>query len=576
MHFSRSLSQFLGDSKKVKRLVIVLVGLLLAGQLIGQLYLAKTDSQTSDEGVHLSAGYTYLTRHDYRFNPEHPPLVKKLAALPLLFLHPKMPANQSYWKNAANFFYDSWKENRYFAQDWFYSSGNNANQLLFWGRVPITLLTLILGLAIFFFSASLWGWWGGLLSVLVYVLDPNIAAHGHLITTDIGIALGYLIATFAFWNLLKKPDWKAVGLFGLALGIASLMKFTSVILLPTFILLLIWHVYLNKLKVNQFWKLIGQIALGFLLAWLIIWAGYGFNTQKASINGDITNTVLMQNSIAVTFSPLEKSFINNSYKIISPVLYPRYYFKGLIMVLSHAEGGQTDYFLGHLSSKGWWYYFPVMFSAKTPVATLVLLIMAIWLLIKNEKTRVIASFLLISSVTYLIVAMFSKADLGIRHILPIYPLLFILIGGLVTVWPLQPWRNIIILSLIYLLISFSFAAPHFLAYFNELWGGSDHGYLITSDSSVDWGQDLFRIQNYIKTHNIKDPYIDYAWGGPNELSYYHIQYRPVSQLTPSSTGDLIIGASSIFSGDVPNLSKYKPDAFITPSVLLYHLKGKSL
>src|SRR3990167_1077092 len=125
----------------VKRWLVVGALLLLAIQTIIQVRLANTDSQTTDEAVHLSAGYTYLTRGDWRFNPEHPPLVKILAALPLLVIKPHVtPEMEANWVKAEPLFYDSWRENRSFGIELLYKSGNNPDQLLFWTRLPMVAL----------------------------------------------------------------------------------------------------------------------------------------------------------------------------------------------------------------------------------------------------------------------------------------------------------------------------------------------------------------------------------------------------------------------------------------------------
>src|SRR5579872_4004466 len=132
--------------------------LVLVIQFFIQLNLAKTDSPTTDEPVHLSAGYTYVTTGDFRFNPEHPPLMKELAGLAIVHLHPNItPAMQALWNNSSNYFYDNWHENREYGDMLLYQAGNNADALIFWGRLPIVILTLILGLSIFLIAFFEWG-----------------------------------------------------------------------------------------------------------------------------------------------------------------------------------------------------------------------------------------------------------------------------------------------------------------------------------------------------------------------------------------------------------------------------------
>lgn len=131
-------------SAKLDKMILSLAIILLAGQFVLQIFLANRDAQTTDESVHLLAGYTYLTKHDFRFNPEHPILVKLLAGAPLLLLRPNLPADfDQLWEKSSDFYYDNWAGNRRLGEEFLYQSGNNAEQLLFWGRVPIVILTLL-------------------------------------------------------------------------------------------------------------------------------------------------------------------------------------------------------------------------------------------------------------------------------------------------------------------------------------------------------------------------------------------------------------------------------------------------
>jgi len=574
----------------MKKIATIGAIILLCFQLISQIYLAKTNSQTTDEAVHLSAGYTYLTRHDFRFNPEHPVLAKMITAVPLLFVKPNIPADDLYWSKASNFFYDSWVENRFFGEQMLYGLGNNADNLLFLGRLPMILLTLLLGLAIFVISSKYWGWGGGLISLALYTLDPNFTAHGHLVTTDIAISLGYLLTIYLFLKFLKEPDWKNTLYTGLALGFSQLVKFTAVILYPVMLFLLAYYLVTNRIKIWSKIRPYLKVFIILIVTWLIIWAGYGFSHKLSPKTDSLINDLKYTNEASqLGITKMESDFnvtpksqeeidqkssvlapANKAYSFARYILIPRDYFKGLMMVLTHVGGGHTSFLLGMTSNQGWWYYFPVLFFAKTPIFTLAIFATSIYYFVLSKKRKLEPTYFAIAAVLILAIAMISRADLGLRHIFPIYPLLFVISGGLYTIK--DKWIKVITwIALIGLLFEFWLTSPHFLSYYNEFAGGTSNGYNIAVDSNYDWGQDLKRVKSYIDSHDLQNVWVEYGWNGQSSLEYYMIDSLPLESLNENSKGYLIIGASGLPSPKYQWLKKYKYYDRITPGVFVYYM-----
>lgn len=560
-----------------KRTSLVLASLLLIAQLALQIHLAKTDSQTTDEAIHLFAGYTYLTRHEFAFNAEHPPLIKTLAALPLLFLDVREPQHTDYWEKAKNYFYHGPNDHRNLGEAFLYQSGNNADNLLFWGRIPIILLTLLLGIAIYAISVRLWGWIGGLLSLTLYTLDPTIAAHGHLITTDIGVSLGYLLTLCTFWSFFTNPSKKHAMLFGITFGLALISKFTAIILFPIATIILI---SLTAHKPRSGWTITratGRIAIIFCAIWITILAGYQFKIVVAPYTESIVSEIESANLTQIEIDNLSQEAsvpdapVTAIYNKIRYVLIPSDYFKGLGWLLRHTAYGQESFLLGDVSSRGWWYYFPVVFSAKTPLPTLIIFLISIILLIRFRKNHPFAILMLIAATSYLAFAMLSKANLGVRHLLPMYPLLFVLGGYLVT--HKNKLIGIVLPSALVMLLVLEFVRsyPYYLPYFNQLYHGSNNGYKIATDSNLEWGQDLKRIKHYIDTNQIEKPYLEYYWNGLSSISYYGIESRFLSDFKPGDSGYIIIGATALQSGRYPWLQNYTPIERITPSVFVYKI-----
>jgi len=549
-------------TKTTKKIIfLVAAAVLLLGHFALQVYLIRTDSQTTDEGVHLSAGYTYLTKHDFRFNPEHPPLVKFLAGAPLLFLNIKTPSDDLYFNRASDYFYDSWREARAYGEDLLYKMGNDADKILLFSRIPMALLTLLLGITILVISSRLWGLKGGLLSLVLFSLEPVICAHGHLVTTDIGVSLGYLLTIYMLWLFLNKSSWRNVILLGIVLGLAELSKFTAVILLPAIIILLIAFTLIKKIRLGEFLKKAGKIFVAFIICWFVIWAGYGFKTEK------------IPQAETTQWGVLNKITSSKLFNTFRPVIIPRDYFKGLSMVIGHTEGGHASFLLGMHSNTGWWYYFPVLFSAKTTIPTLIIFALSIIFIFLREKNREKGLFFLAAALIFLAFAMLSKANLGVRHILPVYAVLFVVAGAAADFfWVSTLKRSALVVILAWLFLENVKIFPYYLSFYNEFYGGSKNGYKVATDSNYDWGQDLKRIKNYLEKSSVKNPWVEYTWDSEKALDYYHIQRRPLSDFRLGEKGFLVIGATGLNNEPYRALQNCPVYDRITPSVFIYELK----
>lgn len=528
---------------------------LLAMQAVVQVRLSSLDSATTDEAVHLSAGYTYLTRGDFRFNPEHPPLVKVLAALPLLTLRPTIneTAEQA-WQKSGNFFFDSWRENRKFGEELLYQSRNNPDTLLFWARLPMVLLTLLLGLTIFLIAWRHWGPIPAIIATALYVFNPTVTGHGHLVTTDIGLALGSLLTVYSFYQLLEQPNRRRGIYFGLAFALALLTKHTAILLLPV---LLVLGVTFLVTKRTAFKPIVGPLLLGLVITILAIWAGFGFHDRVVPQSDSISSALITANKEFLTNEAVEaQPQVDRIYRAIRPALtiFPGSYVKGLFMVVGHASGGHSSFLLGEISNTGWWYYFPVLLLLKTPLPTLIILAGAVhFFLLKRKGDPLVLALGLLSGI-FLLFAILAKANLGLRHIIPILPPLFLIAGWATLVS--RRWQIIVLVLLIWSGLVFWLTGPTYLGYYNELAGGNRNGYKIATDSNLDWGQDLKRISHFVEAQRGHNVFIDYNWLGTPALNHYlgKSRYRMLSDYEPGQVGYAIIGASAYNTHKDPPLS----------------------
>lgn len=486
------------------------------------------DSLTMDELAHLPAGYSYLTQKDMRLNPEHPPLIKDLAAVPLLLIKGiKFPSDIRAWKDDINSQWD-------FGANFLYKSGNPTDKMIFWGRMPMILLLLFLGFYLFKATRELFGDKAGLISLFLFALSPTFLAHGRLVTTDVGAAAGAFISTYYFIRALKIPTTKNIIISGIVLGIAELCKFSLILLAPFFIILaLVWWLT----KSGNFIQTLKTLVFSALIGIVVIWPVYLFHTWNYPAQRQHNDTVAILASYNV--KPIANAIIWLSDK---PILRPyAEYLFGLAMVSQRTTGGNTSFFLGNVSSHAWKSYFPVVYAIKETIPlhllTIIALICAVVALrkanaaINREQIKewlkkyfiVIAAF--IFAAIYWTISLYSNLNIGVRHLLPFFPFLFMLVGaGLAKLWlkpPLLKFKYAILgILAVWQIVSVTAAYPGFLSYFNEIIGGSASGINYVGDSNLDWGQDLKRLKQWTDKNLPagRQVYIDYFGGGSSE--YY--------------------------------------------------------
>jgi len=477
----------------------VLGGLFLLSIFIGQgIVFIRTNSQTIDEAMHLAAGYSYLATGDFRIEPQNPPLIKELLALPL-FLAYRLPFNPDpqQWHDANGYL---------IGQELLYRSTVPADRILTWGRLPNLFLGSLLVALSGWWAYRLWGDSAALLAVALACVDPNLVAHSSLVTTDIGATLFMFLAVYLLWEFLNSPGWSLLAGTGISTGMALLCKFSGILLIP----------------------ILGLVVAGSALMNRELFA---FLPARQKQSGPLNR--LLQSAIILAFILLVA---------LLPIL-PVYFFQGfrpwlagLQQFLTLSEEGLPGFLMGEHSPHGWWSYFIFSFLLKTPIGTLILIAAS---LIFYRAGRSLAGrealFLLAPVLIFFIATTQAKVNIGIRHILPVYPFLFVLASRLATVRLSRIWLAPTLIGTPVLLTALSvlWIAPHQLAYFNESVGGSGQGYRYLSDSNLDWGQDLKGLKAYIEKEKLPIIYLSYFGTAPP--SYYGIRYQDVASkgtLTP--------------------------------------------
>lgn len=524
-----------------KHATLIVAGILLL-MFVVSLSVSMQESNTFDEKAIIPAAYSYVRYGDMRLNPEHPPLLKDLAGLPLLFLHLNFPLNDPLWTNGVN---EQWSLGAKFL----YGNGNDADTITFWARLPIILIAILLGAFIYIWTKELAGTLAGLFALTLYAFDPNILAHDHYVTTDIGIAAFLFISTYFFVHFLKQPTAKNIALAGIFLGLAQLAKFSAVLLFPLFGLLAItfaltkqqtdkdtqsaWQFRLRNVF-EYCWKYVYIVIICFFL----IDALYTLNTwnMPAEKVQDIARTIFSdQGAVKIAKAFIIKMSAISHLKALSE------YFLGVFMVFARVTGGPPFYFLGNVYNHATPLYFPVVFLLKETIPFLFLIFFSLaYTLLRisksfGEKTTSwktvialsihnrIAQYAMLSFVTlYAYFCITANLNIGFRHLFPILPFLYVLTAKTVfdfmrrqktssvsqeesvhSKHPVTPRTLTTILGLFtFWIVAIPILAyPNYLSYFNEAAGGSQNGYKYVADSNYDWGQDLKRLKVWVDQYN---------------------------------------------------------------------------
>jgi len=515
------------------KLTNIIAGCLLVFVFLVAVFSMKDDSATMDEVAHLPAGYSYLTQKDMRLNPEHPPLLKDLAAIPLLFINGStgspqgginFPSEIKDWQEDIN---GQWG----FGYHFLYRSGNPADQMIFWGRLPMILILVLIGFYIFKWAKELFGNKTALLSLFLFSFSPTFLAHGRLVTTDVGAAVGVFIATYYFIKALQGPTKRNIILAGIAFGIAQLLKFSVILLVPFFGFLgLIWW----SLKSGGLLQVLKILILTFVIGFILIGTVYQYHVWNYPPERQVRDTEFLLSSFGNR--PLADLV---TWMADKPILRPyAQYALGLLLVLQRGAGGHTTYFLGEVSAAGWKSYFPVVYLIKEPlplhILTLIALLYAAYLIkrpfwqdTKRRFSEWIKShfpeFAMLCFIgIYWLTSLTSNLNIGVRHLLPAFPFTILLVSAMTVGLLKKPYLKLKY-GLLGFLILWQIASvlsiyPHFLAYFNELAGGPNNAYIYTVNSNLDWGQDLKRLKKWADEKGIDKIYVDYFGGG--EAKYY--------------------------------------------------------
>jgi 4-amino-4-deoxy-L-arabinose transferase-like glycosyltransferase len=482
----------------VKIAAVVFALLFLEFQL---LYSVKQESLTFDEGDHIFAGYMSLKHHDFGLNPEHPPLVKMIAAVPLIGMNLHEPQLQN------RFFKD---EGYLSGRDFIFQ--NDHEKVIFRARMAASIFALLVALLAFLMAREMFGTGAGFIALALIVFEPNFLAHGALVTTDTGAAASLLASIYAFYRYVKSPSWGRVVVLGLAAGLFFIVKHSAVLLPPMLILLAITELLRprkaqGETRLRQAGRLAGTLVIAGIIAAGVMWVCYGFR-YTARPTGLQMNPPLEKTLGNLRPAEAKAITIMARWKVL-----PESWLYGLADVRSVANTWPS-YVFGTIYAHGVWFYFPVAFVIKATLTTLIFLPLIVYA-IATGKLRGWREILFLSLPPglYFCISMTSSLNIGVRHILLVFIFLLVLASG--AAWSLiqndRRWIWPIAALLIFHVVSSLRAFPtSYIPYANELWGGPAAVHKYLTDSTTDWGQQLKAVKRYIDERAIKQCWFAYT------------------------------------------------------------------
>jgi len=529
--------------RRFSRLHLAIAIALMATFAAQGLIASRRDSVTIDEFFHLPVGLNALRTGDFRQDPVNAHLARMFFALPLLVQPPAFVPAPGMNETQLSYHFLEANKARY-------------QQIYEQARPMVLLAALLLAALMAKWAFDLYGADAALVALGLFAFSPSLLAHGHLVTVDVGGTLGFVLALYVNWRFLRSPSTQTAVWLGVAAGAANLLKLSGAVLammvIPTWVVRMTTgrRISIAPREWARLFIVVSVVSLATLNA------GYGFDGTLGLLRDATLAPSGRLARIAAALPWLRLPL-------------PRPFIEGIDFMLEAGKVHEPSYFLaGELSAEGWWYYHLAAFSAKCPLPVLAAIVFALsaWLLGRGRHGDDYAVFVPVI-VLFAANSAFNSLQIGERHVLAAYPLLFVgispwIAAGLKT----TPWRSRHRLErtnphaflrwvaaegsawlpfaaaagvLLWTAAGTIAVAPRYLQFFNEAAGGPERGHRLLIDSNVDWGQDLIRLREYMDAHHIDR--VALAYFGRVDPAVYGIRYTPLER--GISHGTTVVSAS---------------------------------
>jgi len=543
---------------------------------------------TYDEPMHLVAAWTQTHQLDFRCDSDNPPLWKFYIAAATRRRDLILDQQTDAWTKLLT---SISAQRSYATHALFQTPGNDTDALIRAARARMIVLAALLGALIAWWAWRLRGPVAAVVAAAAFALDPNFLAHGPLVKNDVPIALLFVAFMASVWLTGQRATLPRCALLALLLGAALTTKFSAVLAIPILAVALLARVLIpapwpvlrwTAARLSSRFAAAAAIAVAALIiSYGFIWLCYGFRFNSApgpagsSSLDDIILVYARTQSLADHHASLDTPASQREQWVAQwhpgPIVkstqwadrhhvLPQAFLRGFLTTYagSLARGA---FLCGMLSLTGWWYYFPLAMAFKTPLATLIASLLALALGFRsiksfNRHSAWALCAVLIAPALYMIVAMRSHLDLGIRHVLPVYPFLFIFLGVVAAdAWKRfgQPAAWIISILILGLALETYGAYPNYIPFFNVAAGGYRGGVRLLGDSNIDWGQDLPDLADWQVHHPDRQLWLCYF--GTVDPLYYGIHYinlpgsdAPPDQFGPNGLPPVFAISATAFGG----------------------------
>ena len=504
-------------------------------------------NQTWDEPAHVAAGMQWLDRGRYTYEPLHPPLARVMVALGPRLAGIRSAGQENVWLEGNAILY----------------AGGRYDRNLALARLGVLPFFLLASLVVFFWARRIGGPAAAVCAVLLFTTLPPVLAHAGIATTDMAVTATVALAALCLVRWLEQPTRGRSLLLGIALGLALLSKLSALLFLPAAaVAIALWR---RRDRAEDTGRAV-RLRLTYTAVLLTVWAGYRFAigplVQDAGPPAASTALPALDRIARADVFP-------------APAL-----FEGLGQLAAKNRAGHKSYLLGEVRTTGWWYFFPVALAVKTPIPFLLLIgagVVAAWRAGGTDRRRRLEPAAI--ALAILLVCLPSRINIGLRHVLPMYPFLAVMAGmGVVSLWrarPALPFRALAVLLVGWQLVASARAHPDYLAWFNELAG--PHPERILVDSDLDDGQDLKRLADTLRARHV--PSVSLAYAGSATVAEHGLSpihwlepHRPVTGWVAASLYSLKLGSlDRPGHDDFAWLERYRPIAVVGRSIWLYYV-----
>lgn len=582
----------------------IIVGLPLLANVLLLSWGAWRHSPSPDEVGHLVAGLSHWDAGRFELFRVNPPLVRAVAALPVLFSSAERPAycfpDRVVRIEAllAQEFCVTNKRDTF----WFITVAR-------WACIPFSLIG---GYFCYRWALDLYGFVSAVMALVLWCFSPAVIGYGQVIAPDMGAAALGIAAGYYYWRWLRRPRWPAVIIAGIAFGLAQLAKSTWLVLFGLWPALWFVNRVGSRQSVStrsacshQLLQLVAILAIGvYCLDLGYLFEGVGKPLGKYSFVSRPLTGPLGDDD------PVEGgNRFSEGWLAMIPVPLPENYVLGVDFQSKEFERGYHSYLRGKWQTSGWWYYYLYAMVVKTPLGMLLLAVLATvapMLLGKHVRRWRDEITLLAPAVTIIVLVSYCTGfNHHMRYVFPAFPFLFVWISriGSCLQWSVN-WRTniekpandvgksvtpvtqvnnttfpkyrfIVARMLVVFAMSWSIASglwiyPHSLSYFNELTGGPKGGHWHLVDSNIDWSQDLLYFDRYLKGNPGIHP-LHLAFYGLYDPTVAGIKFLPPPTRPEPGWYALSVNRLHQYDGQYDYFFRLRPVASVGYSIYIYHI-----